>query len=187
MKNVWFISDPHLGHKNVINFLKSDGSKLRDFDTIEEHDETFIQNHNAIVGEFDRVYIMGDAVINRSSLPKFARLKGKKKLIKGNHDIFRLSDYAPYFEDIVSCRVYPEHGLIFTHIPVHESQLERFKINCHGHTHGNFITKKAYIHYPTEHCWKPENIPDERYINLCAENINYTPVSLDSIIEGMNK
>ncbi len=102
----------------------------RPFRDIEEHDELLIRNWNNLVMPADRVYHMGDIVINRRFLPVLNRLNGRKKLIKGNHDIFHLKDYVPYFDDIVAYRTYPEQGIIVSHIPVHEGQLEnRFKWN----------------------------------------------------------
>ena len=43
MRNYWVISDLHLGHTNVLSFTRSDGSPLRPFNSIEEHDGTIIE------------------------------------------------------------------------------------------------------------------------------------------------
>ncbi len=169
MPNTWFIGDLHLGHAGMVKFVDNDGKKIRPFDTIEEHDEALIKNFNELVMLQDRVYFMGDVVINRRCLPTLARFNGRKKLIKGNHDIFKLDDYTPYFEDIVAYRFYPKHGLIFSHIPVHTCQLEkRFKFNCHGHLHSNLVPDK----------WGK---PDDRYLNLCPEHTRFKPVAFDDI------
>jgi len=85
---------------------------------------------------------MGDICIHRRNIPMIGRLNGRKKLLRGNHDCFRLKDYAPYFDDIDAYRIYPEQGIIVSHIPVHTCQLERrFKFNVHGHLHSNIVTK----------------------------------------------
>jgi len=168
MSNTFFISDTHFGHANILNFKRPDGKPLREFNSIEEHDETIINNWNRTVSDKDRVYHMGDVTLGRRHLSILSRLKGRKKLIRGNHDVFKLKDYTPYFEDIVSYRIYPTQGLIFSHIPVYEDQLDhRFKFNCHGHTHGNSVL-------------------DPRYINLCVEWTNYTPVSFDEVLDKIN-
>lgn len=162
----WFISDTHFGHANIITFLDDQGDRVRAFDTVEEMDELMVKSWNDTVKPHDRVYHMGDVVMNRRCLPILSRLSGKKVLIKGNHDIFPLKDYTPYFEDIRAYKVFPAHGLIVSHIPVHPGQLEgRFKKNAHGHLH-------------------QRKLADHRYINLCVEHTNYTPVSLEHILEA---
>ena len=90
------------------------------------------------------------------------RLKGKKKLVVGNHDTSaKIKEYAQYFSHIVG---YAEIGSLFlSHVPIHTSQFDtRFKGNIHGHVH-------------------KDTIPDDRYFNISLENINYRPVSLDEI------
>lgn len=177
MDQVWFASDHHLGHANLLTFV---GGR-HEFKTIEEHDETIIANHNELVGAKDRVYFMGDVVINRKFLPLISRMNGRKKLIKGNHDIFNLKDYTPYFEDIISYKIYSEHGLIISHIPVHVCQLEgRWKFNVHGHSHRNIVKKQIYQQYEGM-----VSLADKRYINLCLEHTEYKPVSLSQLIERM--
>ncbi len=167
MSKTWLCSDHHLGHSNIIKFMDDKGNRIRPFSSIEEHDETIIANHNALVSPQDRVYFMGDVVIRRSSLPLISRMNGRKKLIKGNHDIFKLRDYQEYFEDILSYRIYPDSGIIVSHIPVHPSNLERrFKLNLHGHTHINVLE-------------------DTRYKNLCLEHTDFKPVNLQEILDNV--
>ena len=112
---------------------------------------------------------MGDVVMNRKYLSLVARMNGRKTLLMGNHDIFKVSDYTPFFEDIKSYRIYPNLKLIVSHIPVHTGQLDhRFKFNAHGHIHANLID-------------------DPRYINLCVEHTNFSPISLDDLIAKMKE
>lgn len=165
----FFLSDTHFGHTNIITFKDKEGNIIRPFNSIEEMDELIIQNWNKKVRPVDTVYHLGDVAINRRCISTVKRLNGRKILIKGNHDIFKLSDYMPYFEDIRSYKVYPKEAIIFSHVPVHSSQLEgRFKWNGHGHLHSNIIE-------------------DKRYINLCCEKLNYTPISFEEIMEQYAK
>ena len=173
MSNTWFVGDLHLGHEGMIRFTDKDGKKIRPFATVEEHDETLIQNINKCVNPQDRLYFLGDVVINRKYLPKLARLNGRKKLLCGNHDIFKLEDYTPYFEGIAAYRIYPKMGVIMSHIPIHPNQLEhRFKFNVHGHLHSNLVLGG-----------KHPLTPDARYINICPEHTKFMPVSMDEIID----
>ena len=169
MKNYWVISDTHFGHHGVTKFLKSDGSKLRPYDTIEEMDDALVDNWNSLIKPNDRVYHLGDVVINRRALPTLDRLNGKKVLIRGNHDIFRLSEYTQYFEDVRSYKILSKERIIMSHIPVHPDQLSsRWVANVHGHLHGNILE-------------------DQRYINVCVEQTNFKPISLDDIIDRISK
>lgn len=162
---LFFISDTHFTHKNILSFTDSAGKIIRKFSSIEEMDELMVDNWNKVVRPQDRVYHMGDVVMNRKALPILNRLKGKKVLIKGNHDIFKLKDYTPYFEDIRAYKVFPAHHIIFSHIPIHTADLNsRFQFNGHGHLHHNVL-------------------PDSRYINLCVEHTDYKPVQLENILE----
>ena len=106
MTKTFVIADTHFGHRNIITFKDSDGEIIRKFDTVEEHDEYLVERWNSVVGEFDRVYFLGDVAIKRIGLAKLERMNGKKVLIRGNHDIFKLKDYAEHFEDVRAIRYY---------------------------------------------------------------------------------
>ena len=161
----FFISDTHFGHLNILNFRGLDGELIRPFSSVEEMDELMVQNWNKTVRKVDKIYHLGDVVMNRRCLPILERLNGRKVLLRGNHDIFKLKDYTPYFEDICAYKVYSNLGIIFSHIPIHSNQLNgRFRMNGHGHIHERVID-------------------DKRYINLCVERNNYTPIELEEILE----
>ena len=169
MRNHWVVSDTHFGHAGVCRFTHLDtGIKIRPWTDPNEMDEDMVRMWNELVAPNDRVYHLGDVVINRRCLPTLNRLNGKKVLIRGNHDIFKLEEYARYFEDIRGCKVLSKEGIIMTHIPVHISQLERWKVNVHGHLHSNVLD-------------------DPRYINVCVEQIGFKPISLDEILDRVSK
>lgn len=169
--NVFLVSDTHFGHANICKFLNYDGSKVRPWDSSEEMDEAMIDNWNKTVKPTDKVYHLGDVVINRKHLVTVSRLNGDKVLIKGNHDIFKLQHYTPYFRDIRSYHVMKTStvSFIMSHIPVHENELARFKANIHGHLHSNRVLKNGVVDY--------------RYINVCVENTNFTPISLEEVVK----
>lgn len=164
-------SDTHFGHeKTVTTFKRKDGSPLRSFANVEEMDETMIQRWNERIGPKDKVYHLGDVVINRRFLKTLERLNGDKVLIKGNHDIFDLSEYIKYFRDIRGYHVL--NGLILSHIPMHVESLGRFGTNVHGHLHANRVMRVNQYH--------KEEI-DPRYHNICVELTDYAPISLDEL------
>lgn len=174
MGATFFVSDTHFGHANILNFKRNDGAPLRHFQTCEEMDETMIKNWNDMVGPKDLVWHLGDVVMRRNMLPILARLNGRKKLLRGNHDIWKVHDFLPYFEDVASVHVLPEHKLIFSHFPIHPCSLYGGKLNIHGHTH-----------YQEVHDTDPftdELYQDPRYINLCVEHTDYKPVPWEGVL-----
>jgi calcineurin-like phosphoesterase family protein len=166
-----------MGHAGIIKFKDKHGQRIRPFESIEEHDQTIIDNHNKVVKPEDRVYFLGDIAINRKAIPLISKFNGRKKLIKGNHDIFKLPDYTEIFEDILAYRIYPKHGLVVSHIPIHPSQLEfRFKYNMHGHSHSNHVCRRNLFY---------RMVPDRRFINICPEIVGFRPIEFEEIQEWM--
>lgn len=180
---IWVSSDPHLGHDKILTFKRGDGSPLRDFKDISEHDEMIVRYHNELVLPTDHWYCLGDVAIKKHNLATIRRLNGHKRLVRGNHDIFRTRDYIDVgFEEIYGCRVWPEHKTIFTHIPIHPASLKRGWVNVHGHTHSNFVTKikdwndDNFSGTSGESHVQREVDRDERYRCVSMEQIDYKPV-----------
>ena len=49
MANIFLASDHHLGHASIITFKDNAGNIIRNFNTLEEHDEHIIQQNNKVV------------------------------------------------------------------------------------------------------------------------------------------
>lgn len=165
MTKTFVTSDTHFGHWGVCKFLRTDGTKLRPWEHPDDMDKVLVENWNAVVGPNDKVYHLGDVVMNRRCLKTMALLNGDKILVKGNHDIFKLEDYTPYFRDIRAYVVL--NNIIFSHIPLHPQCKGRFKGNVHGHLHANLID-------------------DPFYLNVSVEQTEYRPVNLESIFKHYN-
>lgn len=162
MSKTFLIADTHFGHKNIINFIKSDGTKLRNFISIYDHDEYIIEKWNSVVKPEDKVYHLGDVGFKNWTQLEYvmSRLNGTKVLIKGNHDNHKLSQYAQVFKDVRAIHVLDK--LVLSHVPLHPSCLDRWKGNIHGHVHWN-------------------SLPDKKYYNVSVERIDYTPVDFEVI------
>lgn len=173
-KRTWLVADTHFGHQLM--------TQLRPWPTIEEHDEALIHNWNSMVGETDRVYVLGDVAMNRRHLSTIGRCKGKKVLVKGNHDIFKLKDYLPYFDDIRAYVVKPKIGVIMSHIPIHPDSMSRWKLNIHGHLHNYTVRRNTIIESDDPEDWGGLTQADPRYRCVSMEQIGYTPILLDSLI-----
>jgi calcineurin-like phosphoesterase family protein len=81
-KQIWFTSDTHFGHKNIIRFSE------RPFKDVEHMDAMLIQNWNECVKQGDDVYHLGDFSLTNSdrTLRILNQLNGNIHLIKGNHE-----------------------------------------------------------------------------------------------------
>jgi calcineurin-like phosphoesterase family protein len=176
MYNTFIVSDTHFGHEKTCTvFKREDGSPLRSFRDADEMNAEMIKRWNAVVRPHDKVYHLGDVVINKKFLYILPLLNGKKRLIRGNHDIFPTKTYLQYFDEIYGVRVLAD--MILSHIPLaRDSITERFNVNVHGHLHANVIMS-------------PENdkMPDYRYMNACVEHWDYTPVSLDTMRDAVKE
>ena len=175
MPSVFLVSDTHFGHKGVCHFTRTDGvTKLRPFDTPEEMDEFMVEAWNAKVRPNDKVYHLGDVVINRKALGIMRRLNGDKVLIRGNHDIFRDDDYREHFRELRAYHVM--NGMILSHIPIHTESLGRFGVNIHGHTHANRVMLSGFN-------GKITDIVDVRYHCVCVEQTDFAPILFEDVVK----
>lgn len=83
MYNIWFIGDPHFGHKRV--------AEIRGFETVEAHDEELQKKWHKAVQPNDIVHVLGDISGGsgggeRHALEILVNLPGRKMLKSGNHD-----------------------------------------------------------------------------------------------------
>jgi len=181
MPAVFLVSDTHFGHNGVCHFMRSDGeTKLRPWDTAEEMDEEMVRRWNERVGKKDKVYHLGDVVINRKSLGIMRRLNGDKVLIRGNHDIFRDDEYRQHFRELRAYHVM--NGMILSHIPIFEGSLGRFGVNIHGHTHANRVTKPLGFDDETGATLYSDEI-DPRYHCVCVEQTDFAPILFEDVIK----
>jgi calcineurin-like phosphoesterase family protein len=163
MPSVFLVSDTHFGHAGVCRFTDDKtGEKIRPWTDPAEMDEAMIKMWNDTVRPNDKVYHLGDVVINRKALATLSRLNGDKVLIKGNHDIFRLEEYTPYFRDIRGYHVM--NNMILSHIPVHPDSKGRFAGNIHGHLH----TRK---------------LDDPWYQCVCVEQTDFKPILFEDVLK----
>jgi calcineurin-like phosphoesterase family protein len=180
MPAVFLVSDTHFGHAGVCRFLREDGTKLRPWDDPSEMDEEMIRRWNECVRPNDKVYHLGDVVINRKALSTLARLNGDKVLIRGNHDIFRDDEYRQYFRELRAYHVM--NGMILSHIPVHEASLGRFGVNIHGHLHAGRVKKPRGAHADTGEVIY-SNYIDPRYHCVCVEQTDFAPILFEDVIK----
>ena len=85
--SVFFTADTHFGDPHI---LRQRGGVFR---SLAEHDEVLIARWNAVVKPADDVWHIGDFAAGASRercAEIFARLAGRKRLVRGNHDTNRV-------------------------------------------------------------------------------------------------
>ena len=175
-KMIFFTSDLHFYHDKIIRHTQ------RPFHNVEEMNTVLIKKWNAKIAHDDEVYILGDFTMKGADIASTClySLKGKKHLIRGNHDDFVDS---PQFEQslFVSIRDYMEitylntHFVLF-HYPIVEWHgCRKGAIALHGHQHNH----KSY---------NIENLKNGilRY-DVGVDANNMEPVSAEEIIDFFKK
>jgi calcineurin-like phosphoesterase family protein len=81
-KRIFFTSDLHIGHANVIKFSN------RPFRDVEHMHQSLIKRFNAVLTDHTVLYVLGDVGICGSEMMAdvIGQIKGTKVLILGNHD-----------------------------------------------------------------------------------------------------
>lgn len=195
MSNLFITSDLHLYHENMLRGRKIG---IRPFETLDQMHETLVQNWNRVVGPQDKVYVLGDITLSRSPerLNILRELRGRLRLVLGNHDTQPLTTYLVYFEKVFAVRTLAD--IVLTHIPLHPVEFDRWKGNIHGHRHDRSVTRLERTSerwVPTDPSIYPdgggvtretiERVPDTRYVNACVEVNAYTPQPFDVLRERL--
>lgn len=140
MENIWFTSDTHFGHKNILRFCPN----TRQGNTPDEMNEILIRNWQTVVQPTDRVYMLGDVFFCNSYEARkiMARLPGQKHLVFGNHDnvIKSNKDLRDMFvaaHDYHELRIEDRKVCLF-HYPIQEwNGMHHGSFALFGHVHGS--------------------------------------------------
>jgi len=172
MGNRFAISDLHLAHNNIYKYTDDNGQRIRPWaESADEADELMIDAWNSVVNKKDIVYNLGDVSIARRGLKLLSRMNGRMRLVGGNHDIFKLTDYLPYFEDIKGS--FKVNRMIMSHYPVHPESIPHWCLaNVHGHIHYRTVMRQDD---------KGNRVPDRRYFNLSIEAIGLAPLPIEEV------
>lgn len=168
--NKFFISDTHFFHANILKFTDDVGKKIRPWDDLEDMHEFMIKRWNSVVKDNDYVYHLGDVTFqyNGAFNNLMSRLKGKKRLIVGNHDKIWNPALQMHFEKVDLWKGFKEYNFTAVHIPLMLTSLRDGAYCVHGHVHQNSL-----------------NNPN--YINVSCEVRDYTPVSIEEIGQEITK
>ena len=174
---IYFTSDLHFGHQNIIQLTQ------RPFNDIQEMNKKLIDNYNSVVEKDDTVYFLGD-IAHELTLDEIynllSQLKGRKILIRGNHDLsyeYELTNRKQkIFDEINDFKMIQENNLIFvlSHYPMLSwFDSRKGTIMLHGHIHAknnyNLANQKLGL----------------RRFDVGVDANNYYPISLNSIIQDL--
>lgn len=142
MSKIFFTSDPHYGHANILKFCPN----TRKYASVEEMNRALIARWQEQVTEEDTVYILGDVFFTKldEALSIMQQLPGHKHLILGNHDkVLRNNpELLACFESVSEYKtitIDKIHVVLF-HFPVAEwDKMHYGSYHLHGHTHGNYV------------------------------------------------
>lgn len=159
--SIFFISDTHFFHNNIIGYCN------RPFSSVDEMNKALISNWNAVVGKHDLVYHLGDFLIGNKGQTSaiVASLNGSIKLIRGNHDNHSNQWYRDCgFTEVYDTPIIVEQFLVLSHEPMPFIPSPTM-INLYGHVHDS----------PMFETW------GNQCACMCVERHNYTPVNLSII------
>lgn len=213
---IWIMSDPHYGHKNIVRGCSEwkiqeegsnhDSQQLRNFDTLEEHNEALVNNINCLVKESDILYCLGDwsfgGIDNIWNFRK--QLKCKIiHLVYGNHDekieankqisILKedneLFDNLIYtYDNIFGGEICTTTQNLFTSVSHYKEVIINKQKICMSHYSmrvWNKAHKGAIMLYGHSHNSLPEEA-HRRSMDVGVDTNNLKPYLLSDIIEKLN-
>lgn len=132
-QDIWFTSDTHFGHANILKFQPN-----RNFATIKDMDNYLINEWNQKVKPNDIVIHIGDVSWYKPSETGeiLQRLPGLKFLVKGNHDRPEFGDYFINWSEYAEITIDNQH-IVAMHYPILEwNRSHHGSFHVHGHVHG---------------------------------------------------
>lgn len=163
----FFTSDTHFGHDNIIIHDK------RPFKTVQEMDETIIENWNKTVKPIDEIWHLGDFCF-RADKPAswyLSKLHGRIHIVWGNHDDKEAKKFSHLFsstQDSKYLRINGQKITLYHYAQRSWRAMQKGAWMLHGHSH--------------------HNLPDYgKSLDVGTNGHNYTPISFDMIKEILDK
>ncbi len=180
---VYYISDLHFGHKNILAYDD------REFSDIETHDRALMEIWNSTVDPDDEVWLLGDISWYNPlrTIEIFSRLNGTKYLCAGNHDkrILKNKNVRDLFAEITDykeIRLTDRIGVVLCHypIPCFNHHFHGW-IHLYGHVHASFEwNMMKQVQYQMTELYDA----DCRMYNIgcMMPGMDYTPRTLNEIL-----
>jgi calcineurin-like phosphoesterase family protein len=171
---VFFTSDLHLGHQNIIRHCS------RPFSDVDEMNHTLIDNWNSRVARNDEVWIVGDfSFRSEQDIPSYLeKLKGRKHLIIGNHDgsWMKKADWSSSFESIDMLKYFSLDG--------HEIVLCHYPMMCWPHSNRGSYLVYGHIHGNTDMVFWPLIRDNPFMLNAGVDVNGFYPVTFAELVKN---
>lgn len=160
---LWVTSDLHFHHENLVM------SGLRPPD----YEKKIIKSWNGQVKDTDTVIILGD-ISWRNDYEVIGKLRGRKILVRGNHDKKSCESYLKYFDFACETFSMQYNGLdiIFSHKPLKTFTQD---LNIHGHLHNN------------THRTKESSFRTSKHLLISLELMGYGVFSLPALVKNWKR
>lgn len=159
MNKIYLIADPHFGDDRIRKY------ENRPFSSAQEMDDALIANWNAVVDDTDTVYVLGDFGADGCEAEVLAQLKGRKLLVKGNHDTKSNRQYRSFgFDEVYDYPIIVDGFWILSHDALYVNTNMPYA-NLFGHVHNSPVVKD----YSKQHYC------------VSVERIDYTPIAFDTV------
>jgi calcineurin-like phosphoesterase family protein len=178
-QNVWFASDYHFCHSNIIKYDN------RPFANVQEMDHTLIENWNELVDVNDTVIYMGDLCFDRSggvAKSIVDQLNGNIHFVLGNHDKEKDIRKLGRFEtvsDYINLSILDEEnprkhqGIMIMHYPILSwDKSHHGEWHLHGHCHQSLVPNNPEYY-------------KRKVLDMGCNGWGYKPVSYAQIKEIM--
>ena len=194
----YYISDVHGFHKNVT----AEGTNFdgRPFKTLDEMHDEMLRRWNERITNSDTVFILGDMLwrVSDESIAWVAKMRGKKVLCRGNHELLKDHRYTQLFTEICDYKEITDnynginHNLVLSHFPIMAwNKMNKGSILLYGHVHNNSFDEQNFNEALNRANEYYKNRDGERYKLIKAFNVgcmkdymDYTPRTLKEIIDA---
>jgi len=186
----YFTSDPHFGHKRIIELCN------RPFRDVDHMNTVIVNTINAVCEPDDDLWILGDVVMGSfvENIKLLGRLAPRLHLVAGNHDrihpAYRASDdkkkeaalmYMEYFETMTrtsTSQVIAGQNVLLNHFP--------YEGDSHGEDRYSELRPEdnglPLIHGHVHNEWRTRG----RQFNVGVDVNNFRPVHEDTIAEWVS-
>lgn len=177
----YYIADLHLGHENAMRRFDH-----RPFKTLDEQDNTIIENINATVSPQDNLFFIGDVSWYKpdKTVELIQSINCKNRfLIVGNHDRWaKDSTCKKLFQGIYDLKRIEDEGriVVLCHFPIAVwDQCHRGSYHIYGHVHDNLMDDRiTHTHTILDH----KEMQNAFNVGCMQPYMNYIPRTLNYLI-----